>query len=64
MGLHNQFDGTHITEVHLVDGMEQGVAAGQSLQALFKPRLAADSLDVAMHHDRSILSLGPAQGHG
>ena len=44
--------------------MEQGVAAGQSLQALFEPRLAADSLDVAMHHDRSILSLGPAQGHG
>ena len=64
MGLQNQVGRTHVTEVHLVDGMEQGVAAGHPLQALFKSRLAADSLDIAMHHDRSVLSLGPAQGHG
>ena len=64
MGLQNQVGRTHVTEVHLVDGMEQGVAAGHPLQALFKSWLAADSLDIAMHHDRSVLSLGPAQGHG
>ena len=64
MGLQNQVGGTHVTEAHLVDGIEQGVAASKPLQALFKPRLAADSLDIAMHHDRSVLSLGPAQGHG
>ena len=64
MGLQNQVGRTHVTEVHLVDGMEQGVAAGHPLQALFKSRLAADSLDIAMHHDRSVLSLGPAKGHG
>ena len=64
MGLQNQVGRTHVTEVHLVDGMEQGVAAGHPLQALLKSRLAADSLDIAMHHDRSVLSLGPAQGHG
>ena len=64
MGLQDQVGRTHVTEVHLVDGMEQGVAAGHPLQPLFKSRLAADSLDIAMHHDCSVLSLGPAQGHG
>jgi len=44
--------------------MEQGIAAVQPLQALFKPRLAADALDVAMHHDRAVIPLGPPQGHG
>ena len=63
MGLQNQVGGTHVTEANLVDGMEQGVAAGHPLQALFKPRLAADSLNIAMHHDRSVISLGPAKGH-
>ncbi len=44
--------------------MEQGIAAVQPLQALFKPRLATDPLDVAMHHDRAVIPLGPTQGHG
>ena len=44
--------------------MEQGIAAVQPLQALLQPGLAADPLDVAMHHDRAVLALGPAQGHG
>ena len=64
MGLQDQLSGTKTTKPHLVDGMEQGVAAGHPLQALFKSRLAADALDVAMHHDRAIHSLGPAQGQG
>ena len=44
--------------------MEQGIATGHPLQPLFKPRLAADPLNVAMHHDRAVLPLGPAEGHG
>ena len=43
--------------------MEQGIATGHPLQPLFKPRLAADPLNIAMHHDRAVLPLGPAQGH-
>jgi len=64
VGLQDQLSGTHATKAHLVDGVEQGIAAGHPLQALFKPRLAADALNVAMHHDRAVLPLGPAQGHG
>ena len=44
--------------------MEQGIATRHPLQPLFKPRLAADPLNVAMHHDRAVLPLGPAEGHG
>ncbi len=44
--------------------MEQGIATRNPLQPLFKPRLAADPLNIAMHHDRAVLPLGPAQGHG
>ncbi len=44
--------------------MEQGIATRHPLQALFKPRLAADPLNVAMHHDRAVLPLGPAEGQG
>ena len=44
--------------------MKQGIATRHPLQPLFKPRLAADPLNVAMHHDRAVLTLGPAEGHG
>ena len=44
--------------------MEQGIATRHPLQPLFKPRLAADPLNVAMHHDRAFLPLGPAEGQG
>ena len=44
--------------------MKQGIATRHPLQPLFKPRLAADPLNVAMHHDRAVLPLGPAEGHG
>ena len=44
--------------------MEQGIATRHPLQPLFKPRLAADPLNVAMHHDRAVLPLGPAEGQG
>ena len=62
MGLKDQLSRTHATLMHLIDGMEQGVSASHPPQALFEPRLAADALDVAVHHDRSVLKLGPAQG--
>ena len=42
--------------------MEQGIATRHPLQPQFKPRLAADPLNVAMHHDRAFLPLGPAEG--
>ena len=64
MGLQDQLSGTNATKAHLVHGVEKGVATGHPLKALFKPGVAADALDVAMHHDRSVLPLGPAQGHG
>ena len=64
MGLQDQLSGTHATKADFVHGVEQSVATGHPLQALFKPGLAADALDVAMHHDCSVLPLGPAQGHG
>ena len=44
--------------------MKQGIATRHPLQPLFKPRLAADPLNVAMHHDRAVLPLGPAEGQG
>ena len=44
--------------------MKQGIATRHPLQPLFKPRLAADPLNVAMHHDRAFLPLGPAEGQG
>ena len=63
MGLQDQISRSHRTKTDLVHGMKQGIAAGDPLQALPKPWLAADPLDVAMHHDRAVLSLRPAQGH-
>ena len=44
--------------------MKQGIATRHPLQPLFKPRLAADPMNVAMHHDRAVLPLGPAEGQG
>ncbi len=45
-------------------GVEQGITAVQALQPLLKPVLAADPLDIAMHHDRAVFPLSPAEGHG
>ena len=64
MGLQDQIGSSHFTEAYLIDGVKQGIAAGDPLQPLFQPWLAADPLDVAVHHDRAVLSLRPAQGQG
>ena len=64
MGLQDQLSGTHATKAHFVHGVEQGVAARHPLQALFKPGVAADALDVAMQHDCSVNPLGRPKAHG
>ena len=64
MGLQDQVGGSNGTEANLIHGLEQGIAAGHPLQALFKPRLTADPLEITVHQDRAILPPGPAQGHG
>ena len=64
MGLKDQISGSHGTQLNLIHCMEKCIAAGHTLQPLLKPRLAADPLDIAMHHDRAVLALGPAQGDG
>ena len=62
--MQDQVSGSQSTKANLVHRVEQGIAAVQPLQALLKPGLATDPLDVAMHHDGSVIPLGPTQRHG
>ena len=64
MGLHDQFGRSHLAETHLVESVEQRVATRHPLQPLFNPQMVADPLDITMHHDRAVLLLCPAEGHG